>query len=136
MDILTPLKLKNLRISSNNNPLSLTPLSESNIPQKKSRKHRTQQLIFSKLPLNMKKQFLHILRTNDIEFKPSIRNGFVEAKIRMIDSQSGKSESEVKSRTLVIGKEQYRKLLGHKYGQLVKKKKKSKGNPNEGNLSL
>ena len=67
------------------------------------------------MPLSMKKQFLHILRTNEVEFKPSIRNGFVETKIRMVDHASRHEQPRSKSRKAVIGQEQYKSLLGNKY---------------------
>ena len=87
MDTLTPLKLKNIKINHSPNPLSISPRTLTNSSQNtKSKKNKTQQLIFSKMPLSMKKQFLHILRTNDLEFRPSIRHGFVETKIRMTDT--------------------------------------------------
>jgi hypothetical protein len=115
MDEISPLQLKNIRINHSPSPVAKSPRSVNNA-SKSNKKPRTQQLIFSKMPLSMKKQFLHILRTNDIEFKPSIRHGFVETRICMTDNGNSKSPTRSSSKKVFIGKKEYQRLLGHKYG--------------------
>lgn len=79
---------------------------------------KSQMLIFSNLPLSVKKQIWHLLRTNKVEFKPSIRNGFVEAKIFMEKEPRLERVPGKQAQRLVIGDKEYRQLLGQKYAVL------------------
>lgn len=93
--------------------------TELNPAEKAGKESRKQTLIFSNLPLSMKKQFLHLLRTNEIDFQPSIRNGFVEAKI-ILDKQHQIGRPSSKNNRVIIGEKEYRQLLGHKYAEATR----------------
>lgn len=63
-----------------------------------TRSRQRQDVMFSELPLELKKQFLHHLAKNDVEFERSKDNRYVQAKVKLIEDEANVKKLSIPDR--------------------------------------
>ena len=61
-------------------------------PRRSKSKHQT--VVFSKLPLSLKKQFMHLLTTNDVDFSKQDDGKFMVANLEIAEQSSFRKETK------------------------------------------
>jgi hypothetical protein len=64
-----------------------------------SQSKKSKEILFSELPLELKKQFLHHLAKNKVEFEKFKDSKYLQAKVKIIEEEEGKPKLFIPGKT-------------------------------------